>query len=57
MVNLIITAREITSSFEFCARLQNCGFLKVMVFKMSIISTKSGCHDVPMEMEHPNCYF
>lgn len=57
MVNLIRTAREITSSFEFYARLQNCGFLKVMMLKMSVISTKSGCHGVPMEMEHTHCYF
>jgi hypothetical protein len=57
MVNLFITTREIASSFEFCARLQNCGFLKVIMLKMFVISTKSGCHGVPMEMEHMHCYF
>jgi hypothetical protein len=57
MVNLFITTREIASSFEFCARLQNYGFKKMMMLKMFIIFTKSGCHGVPMEMEYTHCYF
>lgn len=57
MVNLFTTAREIASSFEFCARLQNCGFLKVMMLKMFVIPAKNGCHGIPMEMEHAHCYF
>jgi hypothetical protein len=56
MVNLFITAREI-ASIEFCVKLQNCGFLKVMMLKMFVISTKSGYHGIPMEMEHAHCYF
>ncbi len=35
----------------------DCDFLKVMMLKIFVISAKSGCHGIPMEMEHAHCYF
>jgi hypothetical protein len=56
MVKLIV-AREIVPSSKFCSKLQSCGFSKVMMLRMFVISTMGGCYGVLVEMEHTHHYF